>query len=278
MRKRFLQFSIRSLLCFVVVVAGLLAFLCTFGSHLLWVPNHFATSNSSLVVIETPIPSSDESFVQCSFGGVHFALPESMTKQISVARSASDGWIKFADANRQVAIQFPRYSNGNMDPLRQVLMPIPDGIDHLTTPRLVKEICDCSSDSFSWRQSKQELQRHQWAMTQRREQGIDVNNFEYYRFRPSRGCDWILLSCDASNVDCKTRVRSLLVWQSQHPDAYGQIHFGDVARKDVPWIASLASSLRPEPPTVAPVIDVLTKTDAEILSMININPGQDEPN
>ncbi len=31
MRKRFLQFSIRSLLCFVVVIAGLLAFLRTFG-------------------------------------------------------------------------------------------------------------------------------------------------------------------------------------------------------------------------------------------------------
>ena len=68
-----------------------------------------------------------------------------------------------------------------------------------------------------------------------------------------------------------------MVWESQYPDANGQIHFGDAPRKDVPWIASLASSLRWEPPTEKP-IDAVTKTDAEILSMISIDPGQDESN
>lgn len=278
MRKRFLQFSIRSLLCFVVVIAGLLAFLRTFGSHLLWVPNHFAASHASLIAVESSIPTSDESFVQCSIGGIHFTLPESMAKQMSVTGSASDIWIKFTDANRQVAIQFPQYSIGNTSPLRQALMPIPDEINQLTTPRLVKEICDCSSDSFSWKQSRQELQRHQWAITQRREQGVDVNNFGYYRFRSGRDCDWILLSCDVSKVDCREQVRSLLVWEHQHPDANGQIHFGDATRQDVSWIATMASSLRWEPTTTAPTIDVMPKTYDQILSMIEIDPGEDKSN
>ena len=203
-------------------------------------------------------------------------LPESMAKQNSVVWGDSCVWLKFTDARRQVAIQFPRYSKRNTDPLRKTLTPIPDEFGQLTTPRLLKEICDCSSDSFSWKQSRQELQRHQWAMTQRREQGVDLNNFEYYRFRSGRECDWILLSCDASNVDCRERVRSLLIWESQHPNANGQVDFGDDTRKDVPWSATIASRLRWEAPAKMPTIAVMPKTYGAVLSMIEIDPGQDE--
>jgi hypothetical protein len=130
----------------------------------------------------------------------------------------------------------------------------------------MKEICDCSSGNFSWMQSNNDLRRHKWAIMQRRVQGVDAASFTRYSFVSGRSGEWILLSCDPSTVDFKERLRSLMIWETKDAKVNGQIHFGDAAPEEVPWIMTLARSL--ETSSEMPDVDVTTKTDDEIMSLI----------
>jgi hypothetical protein len=271
-RNRF-RFSMRSLLCFVVGVSCILALLRALGPHLLWVPRHFESSHAALTEVQLMSLERDEAFARCQFGEVSFELPASMTKGISVARSGRDIWIKFADATRQVGIQAPQYKARETDSYS--LLPIHVGMEGWSVPRLMREVCDCSSGSFSWNQSRDDLRRHQWAITQRRKQGLDANNFTSYSFEVDGRCEWILLSCDPASVDQMSRLRSVMIWEVPESHASGRIHFGDAARQDVAWIGVLAKSFRivslPAPGT--PASSIANKTDSEILSMIKIDRG-----
>jgi hypothetical protein len=257
----------------VAGVACVLALLRSFGLHLLWLPYHFESARTALTEVECLSPNRDELFVQCAFGGIVFEIPESMAKNISIGRSGSDVWIRFADATRMVGIEFPRHKD-----TATYLMPIPDGMDDWSLPRLWKEMCDCSSDNFSWKQSREDLRRLHWAIMGRRELGLDRNNFTRYSFEANRGCEWILLSCDPAAVDHKTRLRSWMIWETQNANAGGEIHFGDAARQKVAWIDVFARSFQMTtlPATGNSMIDIADKTSSEILSMISIDQGSGE--
>lgn len=277
MRVRPIQFSLRSLLCLVVVVACIVAFFCTFGTHLLWIPDHITSSHVSLIELEPPTREPEDPCVRCQFGGIRFLLPELMTNQISVGRSGSDVWIKFVDANRQVGVLWPKCKDSNRDPLRQTFLPLHNEMADWSSPRLMKEICDCSSDGFTWKQSKKDLRTHQWAITQRRKQGLDVNNFAYYSFEAGDACEWILLSCYPATVDRKERLRSVMIWETENRESYGRVHFGDAARQEVVWIRFLAHSFEVAPSsTDLQAIDVANMTDSEILSMVVMDYGSGE--
>ncbi len=215
--------------------------------------------------------------MQCSFAGIRLSLPESMAEQVAITRAGTDLWVCFSDRNRQVGIQFPKREERNAQSLRQAMLPIPDGISDWTSPRLMKEICDCSSSDFSWRQSTRQLRRHIWAITQRREQSLDINHLTSYTFRVTSDCEWILLSCDPVTVDDKRRLRSIMIWEDPDSQANGQLHFGDAAQREVGWIPLVAKSFcftsfrEPE----NPARQLADQTDSEILSAIQMDRGSE---
>ena len=63
--------------------------------------------------------------------------------------SGSNVYLKFTDETRAFTVQFPRNFKKKPDSLRTTLLPLPKGMDDCTYPRLLKEICNSSSDSFS---------------------------------------------------------------------------------------------------------------------------------
>jgi hypothetical protein len=264
------QFSVRSLFCLLLAIAGVVVFFCSFGAHLLWLPTHLTSMNfASLTEVEFPAVKADESFVRCEFGGITFEMPESMTKQFTARRNAADVWLVFSDATRLLGIQVP--PQGEPRPsLLPLTLPVPREMAAWTSPRILKDLCECASEEFSWKQTRKDLRRHQWAISQRKILHFDENNFKYYNFQSDRGCERILISCDPTTVDRKERLRSIMFWETKDRKIGGQLHFGDSVRQDAPWIYRVARSFRVTlaPPTVPR--DIASKTDSEILSMIRI--------
>ncbi len=271
-RNRF-RFSMRSLLCFVVGVSCILALLRALGPHLLWVPRHFESSHAALTEVQLMSLERDEAFARCQFGEVSFELPASMTKGISVARSGRDIWIKFADATRQVGIQAPQYKARETDSYS--LLPIHVGMEGWSVPRLMREVCDCSSGSFSWNQSRDDLRRHQWAITQRRKQGLDANNFTSYSFEVDGRCEWILLSCDPASVDQMSRLRSVMIWEvpESHAERPDSLWRCGTAGRGVDRCSGKEFSDHLIASAGTPASSIANKTDSEILSMIKIDRG-----
>lgn len=265
-QKRF-RFTIGHLLLLTVAMAGLTAFLVSFGPHFLWASKHIIVQRfSAMTEIDNKSVVSDCELSTCNFNGLAFDVPTSMIGTARIVRSSpTEIWLAFEDSTRMLSIPLLPID------MRASVVPEPFELRDLSSPQLLERAVSAASGDFSLGMSRAELKIHDWAMKTRMALQLDTQQMDRYSRISQDNLDAVLISADPASIDSYRRIRSILSWESADRRSNGSIWFGDSRKVAVGWIGAVARSLQLVSKEQLVASELQALSDEELLSRLSIS-------
>ena len=258
------RFTIKQVFLLTVLVAAVTSFLVAYGPHLLWASKSTVSPEfAAMREVDFEPSRSTESFVTCAFAGLRFRIPETMLAQANVHRAAPDQvWITFEDSVRQLSLPL---QSDNLDSL--IAHP-PRSLREGSLSQLLEFVVSSASSDFSLQLSHSQLQEHLWALKTRAALNVDSQSIDRYSRLRADNFDCILLSANPLSMDSKSRLRSILVWETTKGSRRGSFWIGDARKRRVFWIDTFVTSLKMEQDTDLSPAMAQELTDEELLAQL----------
>jgi len=231
-KRRWYQYSMRTLFLVVGGLAILLGLALHYRVHLLW---QFASSRvfddvravPTRAMPKVPVP---EDWVHCQFGSLSLDLPRAMAVN---ADPTPNGWLACQDGSRTLWIALPDECDSLIEWLRND-RGMPSHGHGLSLPRLRLACYQVSSDDFRWSMTRQEASWHTWC----------IAASSLLRFKSDGRVEWLFRD-DLEGIVDYGREHAVFDWQATTGKGWAYLHFRQSSGNvDPTWVRPICRSLR----------------------------------
>jgi len=160
-KRRWFQFSLRSLLLGVALFAILLSALLFLVPRLQWRLGGESQAFGNVRCVPTesmPVAETSRSLLRCRFGAIEFVLPPALAEGIQATEHVEDH-VMLRNGARTVLVFFPERTDGLKNFLKERTASCSE-LQELTVPELRLAAYRASWEDFRWTMSGDEFQRH----------------------------------------------------------------------------------------------------------------------
>ncbi len=165
-KRRWYQFSLRTMLLAVAVFALLLGLLVRFGPHVWWRfgrPRTVCSKVQRVPVSPMPAAETPEGWVRCRFGSLEVDLPPDLAKGFETTRN-DWGSAVFEDDTKAMFLRLPENGEEAARLFKEPAAAFP-GLRQLSPAKLRLTMYEASWDDFHWSMSRQELASHMFLVS-----------------------------------------------------------------------------------------------------------------